>query len=109
MRPLRNGAIATAGTNTVLLGLSTTSRLRTIRIVNETKGFTTISAELVKRGDRTTTNTVGLINRVIQPGDRDVGWDGDIIITPDFPDIRATFFDADLADVLVITCGVEDV
>lgn len=110
MRPLRaqTSTTTTAGTNRFNLGLSVGLRLRYIRVINETKGWTTISANLARRGDITTTNTVGVINRVIQAGNRDVAWDGDVLITDDYPDVSAEFLDADAGDVLVITVGVED-
>lgn len=110
MRPLRaqRSTATTAGTNRFNLGLSAGLRLRYIRIINETKSWTTLSANLARRGDVTSNITVGLINRVIQAGNRDVTWDGDVLITDDFPDISADFFDADAGDTLILTAGVED-
>ncbi len=108
MKPLRRTLPATAGTNRWNLGLSRGDRLRFIRIINETKGWTTLSASLARRGDVTSTETVGLINRVIQAGNRDVKWDGDVIIEDALTDITAEFLDADLADTLVLTLGVEE-
>lgn len=111
MRPLRtqSSTATTAGTNRFNLGLPIGQRLRTIRVVNETKGWTAISVGLVKRGDVTSGLSVGLINREIQPGNSDIGWDGDIIVTSDYPDVSAEFLNADADDVLVITVGVENV
>ncbi len=82
-------------------------RLRTIRVINETKGWTTVSASLARQGDTTTSMTVGLINRVIQAGNRDVKWDGNLVIADELIALSVEFLNADLGDTLVATVGFE--
>lgn len=98
--------VATAGTNFVTIKLPVRTVLKKVNALNETKAWQKTSIGLFE-GDDSGGRNLSLLHKVSQPGDRDLSWEGSMLLEVPFTVVGVTFYGADAADALTVTIGYE--
>ena len=99
---------AGAGTNYLRLSLNHKQTLKLINLRNATTAWLRSNVVITWVGAANDDlNTMTLVSGIIQCGDKDVHWEGEIKLDSPYIDILATFFNCEVGDVLFLTVGFE--
>lgn len=106
LRP--NVVTAILGTNVVTQAILVGKHLRVANLRNLTKNWNLCSLSLADADNllSTQTETISLVQRV-QLGNKDVAWQGDVLIEEPHRFVKAIFYRCDADDKLYLTVGYD--
>jgi len=108
IRHVVTSAEATAGTVRIQRQLGLGAHLRIVNLLNSVTLWLPTTIEIMRVGAPSdTTETLSLLDRRIQPGNKDVHWEGSLPLSDDFRVIRGTILGPTAADAIYLTVGYE--